>query len=90
MENLNIIHMADIHFGKKNDSKLFSMLKEFIDSIPELIESYGHIDMICIEGDLYDRIIKLNEFSARVLIIFVNELLEISNKYHIYLRFIKV
>ena len=47
----NIIHIADIHFGKKNDKKLYNDLKNnFLDNIPIINKEYP-IGMVVIEGE---------------------------------------
>lgn len=86
----NIICISDIHFGKKDDKKLFEMLKEeFLEQIPIIIDDVGKINMITINGDLYDRIIKMNETASNYVIKFISELCELSEEYGFYLRLIK-
>lgn len=86
----NILHIADIHFGKKSDSKLFNDLNNnFVNEIPNIIKEYDHLDMLVIEGDLFDRVIKMSEPSSSYVIKFIEELCEISKQYNFYLRLIK-
>lgn len=87
---MNILHIADIHFGKKNDQKLYNDLKaNFINEIPNIIKNYGHINMIIIEGDLFDRVIKMTESSSNYVLKFISELCELTTKYNFYLRLIQ-
>ena len=86
--NLKIIHIADIHFGKKDDIKLYDELQDFINKIKSLSISDG-IDMVCIEGDLYDRIIKFNEYSSELIVQFITSLCKLSNQYNFLFRIIK-
>jgi len=87
---LNALHIADIHFGKKNDQKLYNDLKNnFLDNIPEIIKEYGHLDLIVIEGDLFDRVIKMTEISSNYVLKFITELCELSAKYNFYVRLIQ-
>jgi len=87
---LNILCISDLHFGKKNDTKLSSDLQTyFIDEIPNIIEEYGNIGMIIICGDLFDRILKMNEPSSKLVIKFIEQLCELSAKYKFYLRLVK-
>jgi len=90
MKNFNIIHVADIHFGKKDDKRLNEEIMDFLNTIKNIQkENEEKIDMICIEGDLYDRVIKMNEPTSSYIINFVNELCEFTNKERIYFRIIK-
>jgi len=87
---LNVLNIADIHFGKKNDEKLYKDLKEgFLNEIPNIIKEYDHLDMVVIEGDLYDRVIKMNEVSANYVLKFISELCEMSKRFNFYIRLIK-
>lgn len=87
---LNTLHIADIHFGKKNDQKLYNDLKSnFLDNIPEIIKEYDHLDLIVIEGDLFDRVIKMTEVSSNYVLKFITELCELSAKYNFYIRLIQ-
>lgn len=86
----NVYCIADIHFGKKSDKKLYNDLKEyFIDNINQLIKDNDHIDMLLILGDLFDRVIKMSESSAKYVIDLINELCQISNENNFYFRIIK-
>lgn len=86
----NILNIADIHFGKKNDLKLYNDLKaNFIDEIPKIIKKYNHLNMLVIEGDLFDRVIKMTESPSNYVLKFVTELCELSNKYNFYFRIIQ-
>ena len=86
----NIMVLGDIHFGKKNDSKLYQDLqKYFIDYIPEFEKECGKLGMIVIVGDLFDRIIKMSETSSNYVLKFIESLCNISSEKGIYLRLIK-
>ena len=86
----NALHIADIHFGKKNDQKLYNDLKNnFLDNIPNIIQEYGHLDLVAIEGDLFDRVIKMTEVSSNYVLKFITELCELSTKYNFYVRLIQ-
>lgn len=78
---------ADIHFGKRDDERLYRELNEvFLAKINKEGES---LDYVQINGDLYDRQIKMNEKSAKLLTKFVLELNELSIKYNFKLRFLR-
>lgn len=86
----NILHIADIHFGKKNDSKLYQdLLEGFINRIPEIQKEFNHIDAVIIEGDLFDRVIKMSENSSMYVIKFMEKLCEMTKTYGFYLRLIR-
>lgn len=88
MTSFNTVHIADIHFGKKDDLKLYDELKLFISSLNEYIET-EKVHLLCIEGDLYDRVIKMNELTSKLVIDFINELCELTDKHQIYFRILK-
>lgn len=89
-KNFNILHIADIHFGKKNDQKLYNDLKKnFLNEIPNIINEYNHLNMIVIEGDLFDRVIKMTEPSSNYVLKFITELCELSIEYNFYIRLIQ-
>lgn len=81
------LHLGDIHFGKKDDIKLYEELKEGF--ISKIHEKGNEIDFIILQGDLYDRILKLNEIGGKLVIDFINELCDLSIKYDFKLRIIK-
>lgn len=86
----NIMVLGDIHFGKKNDSKLYSDLQEyFLNYIPNFEKEYGKLGMIVIAGDLFDRIIKMSETPSNYVLKFVESLCNISTESGVYLRIIK-
>lgn len=88
--DFNVLNIADIHFGKKNDQKLYDDLKEnFIEEIPKIISEYDHLNMVIIEGDLFDRVIKLTELASNLALKFVHEMCELSAKYNFYFRIVK-
>ena len=88
--NFRIVTIADSYFGKKDDNKLYNELKiNFLDVIQEIQNEDYKINMVCIAGDLFDRIIKMNEYSAKLIFDFVSDLCYFSQKYHVYLRILK-
>jgi DNA repair exonuclease SbcCD nuclease subunit len=62
--------------------------ENFLKEIPNIIKEYDHLNMVVIEGDLFDRVIKMTEASANYVLRFVTELCELSKKYNFYLRII--
>lgn len=89
MKNNNYysLHLADVHFGKKDDIRLFNELKEVF--INKIYEENKDIDFIIIHGDLYDRILRMNESGSKLVIDFITELCELSNTFDFKLRLIK-
>lgn len=86
----NILNIADIHFGKKNDQKLYQDLKNnFIEEIPNIIKKYGHLNLLVIEGDLFERVIKMTEISSNYVLKFVTELCELATEFNFYFRVIQ-
>lgn len=84
--SFNVLSIADIHFGKKNDLTLNNELRDFIQFINEC---ECRIDMVVILGDLYDRIIKMNELTSKIIIDFIHEICQLSDKYGFSFRIIK-
>lgn len=82
---LKIFVISDIHFGIKDSSKLFNELNEIF--IPKLNET---VDAVIIAGDLFDRILKLNENSCLYVFNFViDTLINLSKLYNFKIRIIK-
>jgi len=85
--NLYGLVIGDIHFGKKDDVLLYEQLKKYFIS---KIEKEGEtLDYIIIAGDLFDRVIKLNEIGSNLCIKFVLDLIGLSVKYDFKLRILK-
>lgn len=80
------LHISDIHFGKKDDLRLFRELGQFNKKIHKEGED---IDIVFLQGDLYDRILKFNEIGGKLVLEFITELCELSDKYDFELRIIK-
>jgi len=77
--------IADIHFGKKDDKRLYKELEEVFF---KKIEKEGKsLDIIVIAGDLYDRSLKLIESIYPDN--FIRKLIEYSIKYDFLIRIIK-
>jgi hypothetical protein len=79
--------IADIHFGKKDDKKLYDELEEFF--INKIIEEGSNLDFVQVNGDTFDRQIKMNEESAKLVSQFILTLNELSIEYDFKLRFLK-
>ena len=90
--NFRVVTIADIHYGKKDDIKLTNELKEiFFKEIMSMELNYEepHIDLIVIAGDLFDRVIRMNEYSAKLVMDFVGDLCEFCHENSIQLRILK-
>lgn len=81
------LSIADIHFGKKDDKKLFEELEEFF--IAKIIEEGNNLDFVQINGDTFDRQIKMNEESAKQVSQFILTLNDLSMEYNFKLRFLR-
>lgn len=89
MKNNKLIGLtiADIHFGKKDDDKLYEQLdKYFFGKIKELKED---LDVVIIAGDLFHRIIKMTESTSVYINNFISKLIMFSEKYDFKIRIIK-
>ncbi|QXN67968.1 hypothetical protein FPHOBKDP_00218 [Listeria phage LPJP1] len=75
--------------AKKDDSRLMNELTTiFIPQIKNIHES-DKIDLIVIAGDLFDRILKFDEVGGKLVLNFMQELIEWTNKNNIYFRIIQ-
>ena len=81
------LEIADIHFGKKDDVKLYEELKKYF--IGKINKEKEDIDYIIIAGDLFDRILRMNEIGSTLCIKFILELVDLSLKYDFKLRLLK-
>lgn len=82
--------IADIHFGKTNDDK--GLYKSLVKYFYPKINYFGkkhELDFVSIVGDLFDRIIKLNENGSIYAIKFINVLIEKALKYNFKIRILK-
>jgi DNA repair exonuclease SbcCD nuclease subunit len=84
---LHGIAIADIHFGKKDDVKLYEELKK--NFIPKVEKEGETLDYLIISGDLFDRILKMNEIGSNLCIKFILELVDLSLKYDFVIRILK-
>lgn len=76
-----VITIADIHFGATdNDQKLYDELENvFIPFLKEKIED-NKLDVLNFAGDLFHRVIDFNEEAGRLILKFMEEVLEITSK----------
>lgn len=81
------LSIADIHFGKKDDKKLYNELQEIF--IKKVKEEGSNLDFIQVNGDTFDRQIRMNEEPAKLASKFILELNELSIEYDFKLRFLK-
>ena len=89
MEKIRSIHISDIHFGKKDDTRLYKELKKnFLDELIEL-EKEKHIDLIFIQGDLFERTLNMKELASNYVLNFIKDLCKFSFDNNCYLRIIK-
>lgn len=68
-------HIADLHFAAMNPKKQYDILSDqFIDKL----ESIPRLDLICINGDLFDHKIGLSSDATMYASLFVSRLVELS------------
>lgn len=77
--------IADIHFGKKDDIRLFNELQKFVEDIKK--DKDANAIIIC--GDLFDRVVRMNEQASRLCINFVHMLNDISKERNVPFRILK-
>lgn len=88
-DTLNYVVLADVHIGKKDDKKLKEELdSHFFDFIRSTHKESG-LDLIVIAGDLFDRVLRFNEYSGLLAIDFMTNLEEFCFDNNIYLRILK-
>lgn len=87
MAKLHGLTIADIHFGKKDDAKLYAQLKKYF--ITKIKKEGNKLDYVIVAGDLFDRILKLNELGSILAIKFMLELIELSVEYGFVVRVLK-
>ena len=81
-----IVVLSDVHFGALDSKQLMTELgSEFIDKIEEM----PIIDMIIIDGDLYNSKLSLNSSHSKAAFIFLAKLCEIAKKKNVVIRIIK-
>ena len=94
MSKIKTIHISDIHFGKKDDYKLYEELNNiFFDSLIDLKNNneLNKYECIFIQGDLFDRVIRMNEPTSLYIFKFIENLCNIVSelKNPPYIRIIK-
>ena len=73
--NLISVHIADLHFGKSNPSEEYKILKEqFLNPI----SLFPRLDVIAINGDIFDRKFLANADPVRYAIQFVDDVVNIA------------
>ena len=74
---LIMVHIGDIHFGAFDSERLYKELKyEFIKKIKRL----PRIDLLSINGDLFDRDLSMNTNHAYYLMRFLDDLYKLARK----------
>lgn len=81
---LNVTVIADIHIGKKDDKRLWKELQEVF--IPTINDD---LDLLVISGDLFDRVIKLNEAASNYVFKFIDQLVILSKIHNFKIRIVK-
>lgn len=79
--------IADIHIGKKDARRLEKELEEYF--FGKLKEMDDDINIVFIAGDMFDRILKLNESAGVLAIEFMNKLLNLAYQKNIQVRLVK-
>ena len=69
--NLISVHIADVHFGRSDPSKEYQILK---DQFIKPISGLPRIDIIAINGDLFDRKFMANADPVRYAIQFIDDI----------------
>lgn len=73
------VHIADIHFGVIDPYTQLNILREqFLNKIYNM----NQLDIISINGDLFDRKFLANSDAIRCANLFINDLINISNKFN--------
>ena len=72
---LNEVHIADLHFGAFNPKKQYEILKE---QLLDKIMMIPKIDIISVNGDIFDHKVMSNSDAAMYATIFINELVNIA------------
>ena len=78
--------ISDIHFGAIESNQLLTELgSEFIDKIEEM----PIIDMIVIDGDLFDKKVSLNSNHSKAAFIFMSKVCEVAKRKNAKVRVVK-
>lgn len=72
---LNEVHIADLHFGAFDPRKQYEILKEqFLNKIAMIPK----LDIIVVDGDIFDHKVMSNSDASMYACIFINDLVEIT------------
>ena len=72
---LNEVHISDLHFGAFDPKKQYEILKE---QMLKKIDMIGKLDIIAIDGDIFDHKVMSNSDASMSSCIFVNDLVNIA------------
>jgi len=87
---LRYYSLADLHFGKEDNDRLYKELQHgFLTRLKSDIEANQPPQIIFFDGDLYHRIIKFNEVTARLVIDFMETVIKLANENDIQVRIIR-
>lgn len=74
---LNQVHIADIHFGAMKPEKQYGILKEqFLSVISQILK----IDIIAVDGDLFDHKVMSNSDAAMYASLFISDLVSLCKE----------
>ena len=73
------VHLADLHFGAFEPRKQYEILKK---QVLDKIYSLPILDVIVIDGDIFDRKVMSNSDAAMYATLFVNDLVDIARQKH--------
>ena len=85
----NYVVIADLHIGKKDDQKLAEEIEERFTKVIKEYNSNKGLDLIVISGDLFDRIVRLNEYAGVYAVSFMTKLVEWAWDNSIIVRILK-
>ena len=90
MDNrVNYVVIGDIHVGKKDDRRLADELEKHFTEYIKLHHEREGLELIVVAGDLFDRIVRLNEFAGIYAVSFMRNLVEWSYDNNILVRILK-
>lgn len=72
---LNEVHISDLHFGAFDPKKQYEILKE---QMLKKIDMIGKLDIIAIDGDIFDHKVMSNSDASMYACIFINDLVNIA------------
>ena len=73
------VHIADLHFGAFNPQEQFQILK---DQFLSVLDTLPRIDLISIDGDIYDHKLMGNSDGLYYASLFIDEIVRISKIHH--------